>query len=755
MRLTNPDYQNGEFVDLVAQEWLKLGIGTDVKFSCGTKQNRQTFNCHKFILINFIKKECGSASLDDEDLCVLLPDTDPVDFSQYIEFAYGFKNSFWRNFDSNKTPSLGNRYLPNNGSNAHNNKNGDHNHQRDFSPTKSEDQLLEVKLEADVSDNEENENENYVFNSSPYQTFQNDFIKSDVNVDIAEQVCPMVGCTFSVCSFDELNLHLKAVHNTKNKPIVCEICKKICLRRTVYIKHMRDAHFHHITPDIKKKKVIRCKTCKETFQDKEEKQLHIKTVHPEKYKFKKCMSYLCPLCQENFTTKKDLQRHRMSVHGETRASLENPKPKDVLCPKCGDVFQSKKDLRNHTMKAHGESEVWNGKSEPNGEPEEYVRHKCFKCEKDFSHNKYLWLHIDDKHPEVRNPQTLLCNLCGATFTVRPKLNSHMEKFHMMGNKKYHCKYCDFKTLTSHVLMEHERTHTDERPEVCQWCGKGFKARKTLRNHERLHTGEKPFKCKFCESSFVQRTSLNVHLQSHHKQDMLDSPDGVHFSQITQTPGAKPKIPRPYSKRENFAPPNHHLIPNMVSHLLSREQHMNNINMMARESLMDPRNYKPTWGDSEEANPEPRPREILSDPRPFKPNWADSEESKPEPRPRESAIMDPRPFKPNWAHSEESNPELRPRPRESFIQEPRPFKPNWADSEESNPESRPRESPIQDPRPFKSPWADPLESNPGPRSLSFHQRNPEYVQEESRYTPPRQFSSPSQLHMEQSPNSPQD
>ena len=28
----------------------------------------------------------------------------------------------------------------------------------------------------------------------------------------------------------------------------------------------------------------------------------------------------------------------------------------------------------------------------------------------------------------------------------------------------------------------------EKPEICQWCGKGFNAKKTLKNHERLHTG---------------------------------------------------------------------------------------------------------------------------------------------------------------------------------------------------------------------------------------------------------------------------
>lgn len=55
------------------------------------------------------------------------------------------------------------------------------------------------------------------------------------------------------------------------------------------------------------------------------------------------------------------------------------------------------------------------------------------------------------------------------------------------------------------LRNHERIHRNERPFVCNDCGKAFTQVTNLNNHRRLHTGERPFVCieSLCGRSFAQ------------------------------------------------------------------------------------------------------------------------------------------------------------------------------------------------------------------------------------------------------------
>ncbi|TRZ03131.1 hypothetical protein DNTS_014531 [Danionella cerebrum] len=78
-----------------------------------------------------------------------------------------------------------------------------------------------------------------------------------------------------------------------------------------------------------------------------------------------------------------------------------------------------------------------------------------------------------------------------------------------------CNICHRVFPREKSLQAHKRTHTGERPYLCDYpdCGKAFVQSGQLKTHQRLHTGEKPFVCseKGCSSRF---THANRHCAKH-------------------------------------------------------------------------------------------------------------------------------------------------------------------------------------------------------------------------------------------------
>lgn len=78
-----------------------------------------------------------------------------------------------------------------------------------------------------------------------------------------------------------------------------------------------------------------------------------------------------------------------------------------------------------------------------------------------------------------------------------------------------CDVCNRVFPREKSLQAHKRTHSGERPYVCDFpnCGKAFVQSGQLKTHQRLHTGEKPFACtaQGCTTRF---THANRHCSIH-------------------------------------------------------------------------------------------------------------------------------------------------------------------------------------------------------------------------------------------------
>lgn len=326
-------------------------------------------------------------------------------------------------------------------------------------------------------------------------------------------------------------------------------CGKIFQRKTRLEACLRS---HDATKD---QNYLSCGTCYKQFQNKEELLQHRKQVHrkvmfpckfcPTDYKNRKelfkhlqlhqkvqVMEYKmlsevvkgkqklkCFMCAKTCPELSELKTHVMYDHKEPYA-----------CPHCNGTFTKIIDFGNHMKTEHPEVEGQSVLDVLEAFSKLIKAWKCEDCDVQFLEADKLALHKIEKHSVgLKVVPQFQCIDCRRVYITLKGLMSHRRIHHItdhmedsgMHEKGVLCIECRKVCRDTEALTSHMRLHSPDRKYKCKFCDFRFATLQKRKAHAGLHTGDMKYVCFICEYQCSSLNRLNQHKRSAKHLSMKD------------------------------------------------------------------------------------------------------------------------------------------------------------------------------------------------------------------------------------------